>query len=317
MTALAGTEILSAAADRAVWLDARRAGIGASEIAAVMGISPWESPFSLFWRKTMGWQTDDNANMSAGRRLEPVIADWWADQYPDHHVDPAGLWRSNDRPWQLSTPDRITDYAGHKELLECKAAGSWDGWGEPGTNEIPVYYRAQGIWQMDTLGVSRMRFAVLCGLEFREYILRYDPADARIMRAAGQRFMDRLTSGEAPDLDGHDATVATLKRLHPSVQDVDVQVPVELAEAYRRARALRTRADAAVAGFEARIRAQLLDGRRAMCGRRLVASRSVFDTDRVDGQRLRAEFPELAAAYTKTSTTDRLNPGRATTYATT
>ena len=53
------TMVVPADAPEAVWLAARREGIGASEISAVLGISPWESPFSLFWRKVNAWEIDD------------------------------------------------------------------------------------------------------------------------------------------------------------------------------------------------------------------------------------------------------------------
>ena len=60
------------------WHTLRRDGVTASEIAAVLGLSPWDSPFSLYWRKINGWCADDPVDMSTGRRVEPVVADWWA-----------------------------------------------------------------------------------------------------------------------------------------------------------------------------------------------------------------------------------------------
>src|SRR5262245_52949583 len=67
--------------DRAAWLEARRKGIGASEIAAVLGISPWESPFSLYWRKVNGWDYEPSSEMEWGTRLEPVIAEKYANNH--------------------------------------------------------------------------------------------------------------------------------------------------------------------------------------------------------------------------------------------
>src|SRR5690242_18272977 len=92
------------------WLKLRRAGISASEIAAVVGLSPWQSPFSLYWTKVEGWETESNAEMSAGTRAEPVIADWFADECDPLEnlvVCPAGLYASAERPWALATPDRL------------------------------------------------------------------------------------------------------------------------------------------------------------------------------------------------------------------
>jgi len=327
--------------DNPRWHELRRAGVTASEIAAVMGLSPWDSPFSLYWKKLNGWDTEGTDIMSAGRYVEPSAADWWIaenDPLENLVLRPAGLYAHPDRPWQLATPDRLIhmlcsccdgaaagsgcfpgygceccrntgiDGPAHA-LLECKwVAYSWDGWGEPGTDDIPVYYRAQGLWQADVLGVDEVHFAVLGPGGFRAYgPIRRDEKDLRIMRAAGAEFHARLESGDAPDLDGHSATLAALSRLHPLVGEGDVEVSVELAEAYRRARALRKRADAVVDRCEARIREALgSEFNRAVVGKKLVASRSVYDQS--------GDSAELTALDGDWPVVDRLNPGRSASY---
>jgi predicted phage-related endonuclease len=72
------------------WHELRRVGVTASEIAIVMGISPYESPFSLYWQKVNDWRWDGNEYTSAGQHLEPSIAEWWAAQNPGRVVHPAG-----------------------------------------------------------------------------------------------------------------------------------------------------------------------------------------------------------------------------------
>lgn len=316
----APVELLPPGADRNTWLATRRNGIGASEIAAVLGISPWDSRFSLFWRKRNGWDTEVNDEMSAGTRLEASIATWWRDE-TDQGIETAGLYRHPERPWQLATPDRLVLHecescapfggcgtARVVAVLECKyVAYSWDGWGEPGTDDIPVYYRAQVLWQCDVIGVDEWHLAALGPGGFRAYHGQRDEADLRVMRAAGACFWADLQAGNPPDVDAHNATAAALKRLHPTVQDYDVDVPLDLAEGYRRARALRARVEAVVDRYEARIRAAIGDGRRAMCNRRLVASRSVYDqgTDQAELTALDDDWPVV----------DRLNPGRSASYA--
>lgn len=305
------------------WHELRRTGITASEIAAVMGISPWESPFSCYWRKTNGWATEKTEIMAAGHRLEPAIADWWASLHPYYVVCPAGLYASDDRPYQLATPDRLIcdpqmhdnpfpdepDYeydhftdAAHIALLECKwVAYSWDGWGEPGTDDIPVYYRAQCLWQADVLGVDEVHVAALGPGGFRAYVVHRDEDDLALMRKAGAEFHRRLTDGDPPDLDSHAATLTTLKRLYPAVGEGDVDVAVDLAERYRQANADKKAAKERIARCEAEIRAALGgDHHRAMCNGKLVASRSVYD---------RKPY-EVGPA-----TIDKLTPGRADSYA--
>ena len=62
------------------WLEARRHGITASEIAAVLGLSPYESPYSLYWRKLGELPAqDDTLAMALGRHLESFVAGQFAD----------------------------------------------------------------------------------------------------------------------------------------------------------------------------------------------------------------------------------------------
>lgn len=299
------------------WHELRRAGVTASEIAAVMGLSPHDSPFNLFWSKLNDWRWGGNEYTSVGSHLEGAIAEWWACQQDDSRlVRPAGLYAHSERPWQLATPDRLVRHAVEGRpgvfrlgsLLECKwVAQSWEGWGEEGTSEIPVYYRAQALWQLDTLGVDEVHVAALGPTGFRAYLVRRDEAavaDLALMRAAGERFHRGVEAGEAPDLDGHESTISALRRLHPSVGEGDVEVSLELAERYRLARLDRDGAKDRVALCEAEIRAALGDEfSRAVYGKRLVASRSIFERTSEDEDELHA----LDDGY---PITDRLNPGK-------
>ncbi len=307
--------------DNPAWHDARRQGVTASEIAAILGLSPWQSAFSLYWAKTQGWQTEDNELLATGRHLEPAIADWFQLEHLDHwELRPAALYAHPDRPWQIATPDRLLysshwvpdpaegDWDGLQALLECKwVAHSWDGWGEPGTGDVPIYYRAQALWQADVCGVDTVHIAALGPGGFRHYEVRRDEKDLRVMRAAGAAFHERLLAGDIPDVDGSMATLDTLKRLHPAVGDGDVEVPAALAETYRRARALKKRATDITDRCEARLR-DLLGSEfdRAVVGKKLVASRSIYEQS--------SDMAELDSLDTDRLVVDRLNPGRATTY---
>jgi putative phage-type endonuclease len=327
------------------WHELRREGVTASEVAAILGLSKWDSAFNLYWSKVNGWADSDNDEMAVGRHLEGAIADWWAtecDPLENLVAERAGLYAHPERPWQLATPDRRLfmvcpgcdgagkilppnlrhtrficqdcDGAGVGDrpvsLLECKwVAYSWDGWGEQGTDDVPVYYRAQALWQLDVMGVDEVFVAALGPGGFRQYRVRRDEKDLRVMRAAGLAFHQRFAAKDPPDIDSHIATASALRRLHPDVGDGPVEVPLELAEGYRRARALRDRAKDVVARYEARIRAALGSTySRAECGKKLVASRSVFER-RSDDQH------ELLAMDDDWPTTDRLNPGRSASYA--
>lgn len=248
--------ILIPTSDEAEWLQARRGGVTASEIAVLMGLSPYSSPYALYHQKlgTIGEQPD-TAAMERGRVLEPYIADKFAGLHPEHVVlgDGRGLWRHADRNWQMATPDRTLHQAasdgsggsGHfvqpRAVLECKVDGGSDEWGEEGTDEIPVHYRCQVLWQMDVMGVDRAYVACLRIRDWRirEYVVQLDDdarEDLALMLQEAERFLARIIEQEAPDVDWRPATIAALKTLHPAVDDdVTAGIGPQLADRYEAA----------------------------------------------------------------------------------
>lgn len=204
----------------------------ASKVSAVLGLSPWTSPYTL-WQLMAGNeepdpQTDDQAR---GHYLEPAIAKWFQDQHPDWVVNyPAGTWANIKRPWMVVNPDGLVR---EDALLEIKTDAGGGEWGKAGTDQIPVWYRAQAQWGMDITGRQVTYFAVLTSyLEFKEYVVKYDPDDAAFARERSDAFLASLDAGTPPPLDGHDSTYQTVRKLHPDIEDVDAEIPADLAQEY-------------------------------------------------------------------------------------
>lgn len=65
---------------RSAWLEARRAGIGGSDAAAILGASPWATPLSV-WADKQGLTEDkpDTIAMRFGRDAEEIVARWFAE----------------------------------------------------------------------------------------------------------------------------------------------------------------------------------------------------------------------------------------------
>jgi len=216
------------------WVAARAAGLGGSEIAAAMGLSPWESRFSLWHRKTgLAASIAENDQMEWGKRLEPAIAAKYAELHPDRPLRHASMWRNRQRSWQIASPDRFQETDGPARPLELKTA--WDdlGWGEPGTDEVPVYYRTQALWYCDALGVPEIDLAVLIsGSDYREYVVTYAEDEALVMRQAAKEFLTTLQRGERPAIDAHSATYQVIREMHPDIDSANIDVPAEVAESY-------------------------------------------------------------------------------------
>lgn len=259
----------------AEWSAARSSGLGGSEIAAVLGLSPWESRFSL-WHRKKGIipATPDNDAMSRGRRLEPVVASWFADEHPEYRVRRTGTWANRRRPWQIATPDRVLYARNGRGLLEIKTSTEPDEWGAPGTDEVPIFYRCQVMWQLDTMGLSRAYVAVLTTrLDFREYVVDWNAAEAEVLRTEAREFLDTLDRDERPDLDEHGATYRTVRELHPDIDDVEVEIDPALAERYRAAVAEHKVAEAAKQRATVEVLDALGTGRRAVVDGESIAIR--------------------------------------------
>lgn len=263
-----------------------RAGlcITATEIAAVLGLSPWASRFSL-WHKKAGMPTPPFETTPAvewGNRLEDAVLGKYQDDHPERHLRKTGTWRHRDRAWQRATPDRLfVDLTGNGTggIVEAKTSPFGDEWGPHGSDEVPIHYRCQVIWQQDTLGLyARTPIAVLIGgWDYRELYVDYDGVDAKTMRDAAEEFLDTVRRDERPPIDGADATYQTIRVQPEGREDVDVEISAEYAADYDIAQQAYRAADTELI----RARGQILDaigtGYRAVHQERRIAYRTVKD----------------------------------------
>lgn len=340
----------AAAARSPEWREARRRGVGSSEIASILGLAPseWSSAFALWWSKREGWTDDDTTRLRAGRLLEPVVVELWRDRYGDMwDVWPGGLYRHPHLPWMLATPDRnlVRRDAQHRaccpvgqtvveddgvehpaecvcdpsdadapdELLELKTSATRDGWGDEGTDAIPSYYLAQARWQATVMDVPRVRVACmfLPSCEVREYIVERHEGDEAMMKAAARTFLDLLERGTPPPPDWTASTKRALHRLHPKVEDIEAVIPKGLADEYARAVRAYRKAERRREAAGNEILARIGDARYAVTrDGRRVATRSVYEQARIDVRRLRVERPDIVAEYVRPVTTHRLTPAR-------
>lgn len=232
------------------WLDARRGMIGASEMAAVLGLSPYASPFSLWWSKQEGWDHEQSMAMRIGHLLEPVIAALFAEARPDALIcrANASLWRSPFVEWMGCTPDYLAvvandEFGSHVEPVECKSDEGGQGWGKPGTDEVPEHHRIQALQQCEVLQAPRAHLVRMAGKRWTSYLVEFDLAAERDMLAwtrTGQSFVDSLAADIPPELDDHKATTAALRRLHAGPDDEGFALlPDLICDAYEAARSAR------------------------------------------------------------------------------
>jgi len=217
------------------WHAARRDGLGGSEVAAALGLSPWCSPLTLWHRKRgdIG-PGGESPSMYWGKRLEPVVYG----EFLQHRTVDA--WRYNPGVfadgWRIASPDAL--YYAMARLWEGKTADKNDGWqwGEHGSADpaaIPIYYRVQTLWYGDVLGVKELWLSVLIGgNDYREYVVPWDQAEVDDIRGRAWAFWQTVVNNQRPAIDGSDSTYQTVKELHPDIDGEDIEVPADTAFEY-------------------------------------------------------------------------------------
>ncbi len=156
------------------WHAVRRTGIGGSDAAAVLGLSPWRTPYDVYAEKIgEGDPQPENEAMRWGTLLEPVIRRRYA-EIIGLAVHERPLIRSGHYEWLICHPDGIVDDG---RLLEIKTARTSEGYGEPGTDEVPQHYLLQVHHNLIATAAPRADLAVLIGgSDLRIYTIEPDPA---------------------------------------------------------------------------------------------------------------------------------------------
>lgn len=113
--------------NREEWLQARRRGIGGSDAAAVLGLSPWKSNVRLWEEKTGLREPEDISDKEVvrfGKESEAAIRRLFELDFPQHKVtyDEFGMIANEpDCPFIFATLDgELTDSDGRKGILEIK-----------------------------------------------------------------------------------------------------------------------------------------------------------------------------------------------------
>lgn len=205
----------------------RLRGIGASEIAAVVGIDPRRSAFDVWAEKTgLVARTEPTARMRWGKKLERVIAE----AYSEETGHPA-MWRDQTLPGlasevQIFTPDAYVFPVGAGPLtnaiggLDCKnvAFDQWEKWGEVGTDAVPDSIALQCQWSCSASGLPWWDVAALFGgNDLRIYRVHIDVEIVGVLIDQGEKFWrDHVLTGNAPEIQNTSAAREYLRQRYPA-----------------------------------------------------------------------------------------------------
>lgn len=205
---------------------------GSSDIAAILGISPWRTPLDVFLDKTKGRQeiTPEKAQIfKRGKRLEPYILDMYAEDTGENLIHRGERYIDLEHPFLAAEIDAETESGKNVEAKSARA--DWGKvWGSEMTDEIPVYYNAQAMFGMGINGAESAEFPVLIGIDdFRIYRVERDQQIITDLKSAAVKFWnEHIIPGFAPAA----TTVSDLERLFPWDAGSVIQATDEIRDAY-------------------------------------------------------------------------------------
>jgi putative phage-type endonuclease len=167
----------------------RRTFLGGSDIGAMLGVSPYTTPYELWEEKTApepkleGSDPEREKYFRRGKKLEPMVIEMLQEERDVWVTARNQRYERSDYPWMAAEIDFEYDYElapdtkpltgnGDVKTVHPFAAGEW---GAEGTDEFPVHYCAQFQWGMWVTGRSRCMVAALIGADdLRVYEVRRD-----------------------------------------------------------------------------------------------------------------------------------------------
>lgn len=225
--------------------------VTASKVAAILGVSPWESQRSM-WHTMRGELpiAPESRPMRRGNMLENAVLDWWLADNPEWvEVERQPVFTIDD--WCLATPDMLVEHrdTGERMLVDAKTTSSDMDWAD----DVPVYYVASSMWQLAMApNVERVCLAALFGKPFDMRSFYVDRDDELIdgIVSKCRAFYDSLTQDTPPALSDHVADYAATVRTVTGISAGDTaELADDVAAGYLQALAYEKAADI----FKARV----------------------------------------------------------------
>lgn len=253
---------------REEWLELRRHSIGGSDAAAIVGLSKWASPYTV-WADKTGRLPDkpDTEAMRQGRDLEEYVAQRFSEATGKRVKRCNAILYNPAYPHSHADVDRMI--VGENAGLECKTTSTLDVKQFRGV-EFPEKYYAQCVHYMAITGADRWYLAVLVlGKEFHVYTLERDEAEIRALMDAETAFWEQYVETDTPPAaDGAESTTDAIRTIYAdSSQSICILFGREtLLEEYMALKSQSKALDARIAEIQNTIMEDMQDAERGECG---------------------------------------------------
>lgn len=305
----------------------RRTYLGSSDVAAILGVSPWKTALDVYFAKLGEPEeiTPEKRKLfSRGKRMEPVVLDMLIEENPDLIItrrstatDP-NRYTDREHPFMAAEIDFEWSDNGAIENGEVKTVHPFSAgkWGEVDTDEVPIEYAAQVMYGLMVTARNKTKFATLIGAD---NLLCYEiQRDEETIAAMRRKCVDFWHNNVLARVPPDPVNMDDLMRLFARTKGVPVEADEVTLNHLENLRAIRSRIKAMddekeeiefqIASFICRqwgidYSGDSATGDDAILTRlgQPFATWKSQSRSSIDAKRLRAEAPVIAAAYTNIS----------------
>lgn len=286
----------------------RKRWIGASDVPAIMGLSPYKSAYDVWLEKTdkLENEPEETESMRLGNDLESAIAAMAERKIGKRLVRPTSTYVASNGIMAANLDRQVERAAKGVDNVEIKSTFAVQRWGPAGTDHVPddvmVQVQAQMICSDSSLTIVSPLF--LTGRpQVSLYYVRADKALANMIEEACGEFHDRCIVRDIPP--EHSLPSAEHVSRVRRVQNKFVVIPDEIAERYMRARAMRKQADDEHEKASIALRAAMGDAEHAVSSIATFTYTPIVQ-QKISVSKLEQEYPDIAARCVMSSTYRRL-----------
>ena len=196
-------------------IELRLAGVGGSDAGVVTGRSERMTARELYHVKRGELAPeafDDNGLLAwLGHQIEPVLAAWYAEEVGCKVRRPTKTHYHRDLDWMIAHPDAFA--VGRKRGIEFKMRARADGWGHPGTDQVPddVLLQCQHYLACYPRVEAWEPVALIRGTEIRRYEVPRDRGLIDTLIDVEGEFVHRMRTAQPPDLDYDHRTAVSMR----------------------------------------------------------------------------------------------------------
>ena len=295
------------------WLKHRQAGIGGSDASCIAGLNPWKSAIQLYMdKKEENPQEQKSLRMELGNRLEGLVAELFTEATGLKVRNVNGILKNDKYPFALANIDRAI--VGEKAFLECKTTNSYalKEWEEGG----PAHYEIQCLHYMAITGATHCYIAALIGNSdfIWHKIEREQETIDYLMQIEKDFWENNIEKDVVPMPDGSDAYSEYLKKKYDKSNGQVIELHLLENGVNKLNRYDEIVADIKVLESEKKlieqeIQLHMEEFEVAKIGDRKVTWKS-SSRNTIDSKKLKAEMPDIAQQYMKTSTSRTFRVGK-------